>query len=384
MKRGRKTRILAVSALALVTVFLTAPSAEAARPRCFGKRATIVGSARADVLRGTSTADVIVGLAGNDVIKGLGGKDRVCAGTGKDSLVGGGGDDLLAGQEGGDRLAGGGGAFDFLIGGPAGDTLNGGKGFADMASYFGAPGPVAVDLSLGTATGDGSDTLTGVEDIDGSSFDDVMSGNAAPNFLFGERGNDTLSGGDGDDDGLIGGNGDDAMDGGSGSDFVSFLFSSAGVTASLTAGTAIGEGSDTLTNIEDVEGSRHDDVLTGNAGPNTFWAHAGKDVIDGGGGTDAVSYFYSANGVTASLATGTATGEGADTLTMIENLFGSPHNDRLTGDAAANRLYGLAGDDTLVGRVGDDTLTGGNGTDTLDGGVGTDDCAGENVVNCEG
>src|SRR6266508_2513249 len=76
-------------------------------------------------------------------------------------------------------------------------VANGGTGIGDMASFFGAPGPMTVDLTAGNATGDGSDTLSGVEDIDGSRFDDVITGSAGSNFLFGETGNDTLSGSDG-------------------------------------------------------------------------------------------------------------------------------------------------------------------------------------------
>jgi len=384
MDYARRISIVAAFTVALVVVFLVPPqAANAARPRCFGKRATIVGTARADVLKGTSRPDVIVGLEGNDLIKGLGGDDRICGGKGNDTLVGRGGDDLLAGEEGSDKLTGGGGAFDFLVGGPGGDRLNGGAGIADMASYFPAPGPVKANLAAGTATGDGSDTLTGVEDVDGSRFDDVITGNAASNFLFGEAGNDTLSGGDGDFDGLIGGDGDDSLDGGAGEDFASFLFSSAGVTVNLTTGTATGEGTDTLANIEDVEGSRHDDSLTGNAGPNVFWPALGNDTVDGSTGTDTVSYEFAQTSVTANLTTGTATGEGTDMLIGIENLNGSRLNDNLTGDAGPNVLHGLAGDDTLSGGDGDDTIIGGEGADTLDGGNGTDTCDGESEVNCE-
>ena len=240
-----------------------------------------------------------------------------------------------------------------------------------------------MNLSAGTATGSGSDTLTGVEDIDGSMFDDVITGDAASNFLFGEAGNDTLSGGDGGDDGLWGLEGDDTLDGGTGEDFASFFFSSAGVTVNLTTGTVTGEGTDTLANVEDVEGSRHDDSLTGDAGANVFWAHLGNDTIDGSTGTDTVSYEFSQSAVTANLTTGTATGEGTDTLTGIEDLNGSRQNDTLTGDAGPNVLHGLAGDDTLSGSDGDDTLIGDEGADTLDGGNGTDTCDGESEVNCQ-
>jgi Ca2+-binding RTX toxin-like protein len=349
----RWVSIVVGSTVALVALFLAPRQvANAARPTCFGKPANIVGTARADVLKGTAKPDVIAGLRGSDVIKGLGGGDRICGGKGNDTLLGGGKGDAMEGDEGNDKVAGGAG-FDFLGGGPGGDAVNGGTGIGDLAYFFGAPGPVTVDLTAGTATGDGSDTLTGVEDIAGSNFDDIIMGNAASNFLFGEAGNDTLSGGDGDD-GLWGRGDDDALDGGSG-DFVTFVFSQFGVTANLTSGTATGEGSDTLENIENIQGTKHDDTLTGDGGPNVFLPLVGNDGIDGSGGTDTVSYEVSPSAVTANLSTGTATGEGTDTLTAIENLNGSPLNDNLTGDAGPNVLHGLAGDDTLTGSDGDDT-----------------------------
>jgi Ca2+-binding RTX toxin-like protein len=78
--------------------------------------------------------------------------------------------------------------------------------------------------------------------------------------------------------------------------------------------------------------------------------------------------------VIANLATGVATGEGADTLFLVEDLSGSGRPDSLTGDAGPNRLFGLAGDDYLDGAAG---------VDYLDGGLGADACLnGEQVVNC--
>jgi Ca2+-binding RTX toxin-like protein len=98
-----------------------------ATARCAGARATIVGTARADVLRGTAGADVIAGLGGNDTITGLGGNDTVCGGSGNDSIAGGAGNDKLYGELGNDRLSGGPGN-DILLGGPGVDSLDGGPG----------------------------------------------------------------------------------------------------------------------------------------------------------------------------------------------------------------------------------------------------------------
>lgn len=67
------------------------------RPTCLGKRATIVGTPRADVLPGSRRANVIVGLGGQDRIDGRGGNDLICGGAGADVLAGGVGTDALDG-----------------------------------------------------------------------------------------------------------------------------------------------------------------------------------------------------------------------------------------------------------------------------------------------
>jgi uncharacterized delta-60 repeat protein len=105
-------------------------------PRCAGKTATIVGTARRDRLRGTRKNDVIVALGGADRISGGGGKDVICGGNGNDTISGGAGNDRLYGQGGKDSLSGGAGkdtesggaGNDKLLGGSGNDTLTGGAG----------------------------------------------------------------------------------------------------------------------------------------------------------------------------------------------------------------------------------------------------------------
>lgn len=78
-----------------------------ASARCFGKRATIVGTRGRDILVGTPHRDVIAALGGNDKVRGLGGNDLICGGSGSDELYGGSGGDKLYGGKGHDKLAGG-------------------------------------------------------------------------------------------------------------------------------------------------------------------------------------------------------------------------------------------------------------------------------------
>jgi uncharacterized delta-60 repeat protein len=65
------------------------------RGRCFGKRATIVGTRGRDELVGTPRRDVIVALAGADEVRGLSGPDLICGGKGRDRLFGGAGKDKI-------------------------------------------------------------------------------------------------------------------------------------------------------------------------------------------------------------------------------------------------------------------------------------------------
>jgi Ca2+-binding RTX toxin-like protein len=349
---------------------------------CNGVRATIVGTEGDDVIQGTPGRDVIVGLGGNDEIHGRGQDDLICGGPGDDFILGEGGNDTLLGGEG----------HDILDGGLGNDTLDGGADDRDGAAFFDETGPVTASLATGTASGQGSDTFTNMEELHGGNYSDTFIGDAANNSLFGNGGNDSLSGGDGDDL-LSGGPGDDAMDGGNGEDMVWFLSATGPVSASLLTGTSSGgDGSDTFLSVEDLEGGPFSDTLTGDSGANFILGDAendtlsggdGQDALDGGpgddtmdggaGDMDAAVFFDETGPVTASLVTGTATGQGADTFINMEGLHGGNFPDTFIGDAGNNNaLFGNGGDDSLSGGDGDDFLSGGPGNDSIDGGNGYD------------
>ena len=149
MKRGARFITIALTSTVLVGAFLAAAgSASAAAPKCFGKKATIVGTNTADVLKGTAKADVIVARGGNDKVMALAGNDLICGGSGNDKLYGGPGYDRIHGEEGNDQLFSQIGSDD-LWGGVGNDTLNGsGPGFV-WAYYWDAPNGVTANLSTG-------------------------------------------------------------------------------------------------------------------------------------------------------------------------------------------------------------------------------------------
>ena len=277
-------------------------------------------------------------INGRDVIDGL---------SGNDVLFGYGGDDILNGNN----------DDDFLYGGTGDDKLHGGGG-VDTVSYAFAAGGVSASLLTDSATGEGSDTFSNVENLTGSEFDDELTGDRWNNVLIALGGDDIVNGLDGDDL-LSGGDGADALNGGAGIDTASYSESTEGVEVSLATGLGFfgsAEG-DRLSGIENLVGSDFDDTLTGNGLANRLTGGLGADELNGGGGIDTASYSDSAEGVEVSLATGLGffgSAEG-DILSGIENLVGSDFDDTLTGDALANRLNGGLGDDTLDGGGGVNT-----------------------------
>lgn len=246
----------------------------------------------------------------------------------------------------------------------------------------------------GTAASETINGTPGDDVIQALAGDDTINGLGGNDRLCGDQGNDTIKGGDGSDV-LYGGSENDALDGGSGgSDLALYFGASNPITANLTTGAATGDGTDSLTAIEGLEGSPFGDALVGDAGANYFFGRAGNDSIDGSGGSDTVIFFAPASPIQASLTTGAATGDGSDTLTSIESLVGSDFNDNLVGNAIGNFLDGGPGSDVIAGGPGSDELHGGPGNDSLNGGAGidgvdggadTDTCAQttDTLVDCE-
>ena len=351
---------------------------------------TVTGNVADNVLDGRAGADTLLGGAGNDTLIGGPGADTLDGGAGMDtaSYPGSGGAvtvNLTAGtSEGGhaegdviaeiehltgsahaDTLTGDGGD-NVLEGMAGGDTLDGAGGL-DTAAYTASAAAVTVNLADGTGAGGhaAGDSFMAIENLLGSRYGDVLSGDAGVNRLGGGPGDDRLEGGPGADR-LYGGHGQDTA----------VYVGSAAVTVNLATGVATGgdaEG-DTLVAIEHLIGSAHADTLSGDGGDNVLEGMAGADTLDGGSGNDTASYTHSPAGVTVRLLSGAGQRGDAegDTLVAIEHLIGSVHNDAFGGDTGANVLAGGPGNDGLWGSGGDDILIGGPGADRLYGGHGQD------------
>jgi Ca2+-binding RTX toxin-like protein len=209
---------------------------------------------------GNSVLSILLdGGDGNDILTVGAGFDSagtqitIQGGLGDDRLVGGSSAEVLIGGPGNDVLVGGAGD-DQLVGNAGNDQFDGGRG-SDTVDFSGSPRAVRVSLVRGTATGQGSDTLAAVENVIGSMFDDLISGNALANVLLAGDGNDVIRGGDGGDQ-IDGGDGNDQLFGDLGNDSLD--------------GSA---GNDTL------RGGTGDDHLTGSEGVDQFSAVDALDQV---------------------------------------------------------------------------------------------------------
>jgi Ca2+-binding RTX toxin-like protein len=337
-------------------------------PTCFGQPATlvaqpgeedgdtVVGTAGPDVIVGSDLDDDLYGRGGNDLICGMGDGDKIVPGAGNDKAKGGYGRDKLNEYQGGvnadpgDDLFLGGPDDDVIYASTGNDILDGGAGreYIDYRQTD-TPGPVTVNLATGEASVWGwSQTVTRIEEVVATDFDDALVGDGEANALAGGLGSDTLVGNGGDDNLQDWGPGDNIMRGGPG-----------------------------------------DDRLAGTLGNDTLRGGKGTDLIDfSNGHPDRGATLY------VNLAKGIAKGYGTDSLEAIENVSGSHLHDVLIGDSGPNILESVswssssASNDILVGRGGNDFLDGANRYpgDSLDGGRGSDRCSadeGDIFTSCE-
>jgi Ca2+-binding RTX toxin-like protein len=274
-----RTLSLAFALLAALVCALVLSTGASAKPSCLGKKATIV-SGKATIVGTKAPDSIIVSGGGQHTVRGLGGNDRICGGDGDDRLYGekgadtiegGGGNDFILGEKGGDKLMGGAGD-DYIDGQKGSDQIDGGAG---------------TDKLLGDKGNDTMDGGPGDHDLlEGGLGDEKMmtGGTGDGDEVFGGLGSDKVSGGPGNQDVVRGDSGNDSLEGGGGvQDIVSFATSPGSVVVNLGAGSASGDGHDTLKDVSDVAGSAFNDQITGDDATNRIDGGPGNDELDGGG-----------------------------------------------------------------------------------------------------
>jgi Ca2+-binding RTX toxin-like protein len=243
----------------------------------YADAALLVAGGGVNLIEGTDAANALVGSEEDDLIYGLAGNDWITPGEGADTVDGGGGVDMVS--------------------------------FVDLAQR------VVVDLGAGTAiSGGDTKTLRNIENVTGSIYGDLITGDEGNNRLRGL----------GDYDWMVGSGGNDTYEGGTGRDTAAYSSASSGVWASLVSRSGnVGQADgDVYDSIENLTGSSFGDRLTGDNDRNVLRGLAGDDFIFGNGGNDTID--------------------------------------------------GGAGRDFLSGGNGNDRITGGRGNDTIDGGFGWD------------
>jgi Ca2+-binding RTX toxin-like protein len=145
------------------------------------------------------------------------------------------------------------------------------------------------------------DSIKNIENANGGSAGDSITGDNNANALHGNGGNDSLKGG----------LGRDALDGGAGIDTADYSDKTTKVSVTLNGATAVtvsvnGVAEDTIKNVENLKGGSGGDALTGDALANAFVGNAGNDSLNGGLGKDVLTgnagqdffYFTTAPGST--------------------------------------------------------------------------------------
>jgi Ca2+-binding RTX toxin-like protein len=338
--------------------------------------AHVAGEIRGQLVRiATDASETVTGTSGIDVLPGLGGDD-------------------------------------VLIGGAGADVIDGGAGI-DTASYD-PSGAVNVSLATGTGTGGDAegDTLTNIENLIGSQFNDTLTGDADDNVLDGGAGGDLLTGGGGDDTYIVDSGFDvlvEAPNEGTDTVIASLRWTLATNFENLTlvgSGNFFGTGNNVANVITGnsganvLDGKGGNDTLSGGDGFDTLIGGAGNDVMMGGTGNDKYIVDSVNDSVSEEVGEGTDTVRSSVTFTLganVENLSllgaaaidgtGNSLVNIMVGNSAANTLLGLDGNDNLAGLGGNDVLAGGAGRDRLNGGAGADafvfDTTPVNVTNTD-
>ncbi|MEY8840529.1 calcium-binding protein, partial [Cribrihabitans sp. XS_ASV171] len=314
-----------------------------------------------------------------------------------------------------------------------------GQGGFDTYNIDPAAQTSRIDYAWASMSGITADLSTGVVSNDGFGSSDQINGPV--HELRATNLNDNILGSDADERFILRG-GNDTLDGAGGNDWLRYDRNDYGrIELDLAAGTVSGGWrgevfNHQIANIENVRGSRANDLLQGDGRNNQLRGDNGNDTIEGRGGEDILvgqagddllnggdgldrADFWDVNQADATI---TQNGDGsiqvvsalgtdtlidveelgfADALVRVADLFpqpgvvvgsngderldGSTDPENVTAGGGNDEVNGDGGDDTIEGGTGNDTLRGGDGDDSINGGDGNDTVnAGEGNDNVTG
>lgn len=312
--------------------------------------------------------------------------------------IGGTGADTLVGTQSSDHLIGGAGAANTMQG-LGGDDYYTVSAFGDSVLEEANGGTDTVRAALGSfvlpnhvenLTFIGTGSFVGI----GNDANNVITGGASYDELYGYAGNDTLTEGVGSvADALIGGAGDDTYvvtvrysstmeAAGAGNDMVRTTFNIYGLQANIENLIY----TDTANHQAGVGNDLHN-TLTGNIGVDDLFGRAGNDTLIGGTGAANTLVGQEGNDIYVVQAVGDTVyelaNEGTDLVqTALASFVLRPNVENLTytgtatftgiGSDEANVITGGGNADFLDGRGGNDVIYGGSGNDELFGGAGAD------------
>ena len=203
----------------------------------------------------------------------------------------------------------------------------------------------------------------------GTMYDDILVGGPGDDIIWGGRGDDELSGGEGDDR-LIGGPGADVLDGGPGNNTAGYAGSRGGVHVDLSASFSGPDDANAPVRGADAAGDSLTNIqnVWGSMFGDALIGNHEANILLGFGGNDQLRGNEGADYLRG--------GDGADTIrgdAGDDMVFGDMGVDKVTGGDGNDVVWGGKGDDTVLdGEAGDDTIEGGDGADMITGGDGID------------
>jgi Ca2+-binding RTX toxin-like protein len=202
--------------------------------------------------------------------------------------------------------------------------------------------------------GGGNDTIIAKRNKDivcAGDGDDFISGGTGRDKLFGEAGSDVIDEGPGSgrafggagDDTLLGGGGGDSFHGGDGNDRIFGQIQDDHLSGDSGTDLIVGGHG-----VDDMQGGSGDDWLRGGLNNDAYSGSDGNDTLSFGNATPP-GPSTDLNGVSVNLSSGSADGDDSpERLSGIENLVGSPFDDRLVG-VGGGFVSGNGGSDSCSG-----------------------------------